>query len=252
MQTNIQAWSSAHRAAMSLFLVTLGKSAFSSVFGFKGGTVLMFFYGLERFSVDLDFDYLSTEGHMSVARDLTAWIGKNFPTWVIKNSTKDNIPTIKIFCDYGLDRKLKIEISWPVCPNHYELRELYGAPLKVMRADCMFANKLIAVYSRYTKRERIANRDLYDVEFFARKNILPSSTVIRCRTARMEIGAMSTREYLVFLKQFLVTEQRSIEPNILDGLGDLIVSSAERQRLQSHLFGDVQGSLARLIDLSSE
>ena len=33
----------------------------SSILGFKGGTALLFFYDLARFSVDLDFNLLNSE-----------------------------------------------------------------------------------------------------------------------------------------------------------------------------------------------
>ena len=36
-------------------------TSISSLLGFKGGTCAYFFYGLTRFSVDLDFDLFSTD-----------------------------------------------------------------------------------------------------------------------------------------------------------------------------------------------
>jgi predicted nucleotidyltransferase component of viral defense system len=48
------------------FLVQILKDIYSDIelancLGFKGGTALMFFYDLPRFSVDLDFDLLDAE-----------------------------------------------------------------------------------------------------------------------------------------------------------------------------------------------
>ena len=48
------------------FLVQILKDIYSDIelakyLGFKGGTALMFFYDLPRFSVDLDFNLIDTE-----------------------------------------------------------------------------------------------------------------------------------------------------------------------------------------------
>ena len=48
------------------FLVQILKDIYSdmelaSILGFKGGTALMFFYDLPRFSVDLDFNLLNLQ-----------------------------------------------------------------------------------------------------------------------------------------------------------------------------------------------
>ena len=40
---------------------TYSDTSISSLLGFKGGTCAYFFYGLTRFSVDLDFDLFSTD-----------------------------------------------------------------------------------------------------------------------------------------------------------------------------------------------
>ena len=47
-----------HRQVMFEILRDIYRSELGFYLGFKGGTMLYFFYNLNRFSVDLDFDLL--------------------------------------------------------------------------------------------------------------------------------------------------------------------------------------------------
>jgi len=50
-----------HKINLTGILIDFYKdSLLSSSLGFKGGTAAMLFYGLPRFSVDLDFDYIGS------------------------------------------------------------------------------------------------------------------------------------------------------------------------------------------------
>lgn len=116
---------------------------------------------------------------------------------------------------------------------------LLGSPINVMRSEDMFAHKLIALYSRYEKNESLANRDLYDIDFFFSKDIPPNSAIIECRTEKMRIGKMHLGEYLGFLKAFLDKQKAPIQKNILAGIGDLLASEEEKNDLKKHLFSRV-------------
>ncbi|MBU0649334.1 nucleotidyl transferase AbiEii/AbiGii toxin family protein [Patescibacteria group bacterium] len=93
--------------------------------GFKGGTCAYFFYGLPRFSVDLDFDLLvpGEENIKKVFQEIQAIIGRY-------GAIKDEcvkLNTILFEMSYGPeDRNIKIEISvreWP-----FDIRE--NMPIK--------------------------------------------------------------------------------------------------------------------------
>ena len=76
--------------------------------GFKGGTALMLFYGLPRFSVDLDFDLLVQEKANSVYQKVKT---------ILLKYGKIHDEAQKFFgdllaLDYGFgERNLKIDIS---------------------------------------------------------------------------------------------------------------------------------------------
>lgn len=140
---------------------------------------------------------------------------KHFPSWKISDDSSDNLRSARLFCDYGGSRKLKLEISWPVCENKYETKLFLGSKIMVMRSESMFANKLIATYSRFEKREVLANRDLFDLDFFFKNAIQIHDAVIYCRTSRMKIGPMDTIVYISFLRSFLIDRQSSIQKDIM-------------------------------------
>lgn len=134
----------------------------SNWLGFKGGTALLFFYDLPRFSVDLDFNLLNPEKEDAVytkVRQILLKYGN------ITDEAKKFFGPI-IVLDYGFgERKLKVEISNRIFDNHYEIKNLLGINMKVMVMADMFAHKLCALLDR----NAITNRDIFDCWFFMQK-----------------------------------------------------------------------------------
>ena len=88
--------------------------------GFKGGTALMFFHDLPRFSVDLNFNLLDPSKEKSVyekMRNILLKYGK-----IHDEALKFFGPVFVL--DYGQnERKLKMEISNRQYDNHYDLSD---------------------------------------------------------------------------------------------------------------------------------
>ena len=121
---------------------------------FKGGTSLMLFHGLTRFSTDLDFTLLDATKSKYVYKELHRLLLK-FGT--IDDEAMKFYGLILVL-NYGKDeRMLKVEVSNREYPNHYEIRSLLGTDIRVMTLPDMFAHKLCAL------GERITPRDIYDV-----------------------------------------------------------------------------------------
>lgn len=130
---------------------------------FKGGTSLMFFYGLPRFSVDLDFNILDVS-RKDVIYERVRSIASKFGT-IADEQMKYFGPVIVV--DYGKgERNLKIELSTRCYDNHYEMKNLAGTDVRVMVQADMFAHKLCALLDR---REGITGRDVFDIHFFLTK-----------------------------------------------------------------------------------
>jgi predicted nucleotidyltransferase component of viral defense system len=155
----------------------------ASLLGLKGGTCAYFFYGLPRFSVDIDFDLLGADE----ARQKTVF--ESIKTILEKHGeVKDSrIKRFTVFfvLSYGAeDHNIKVEINTrmniPTIQKHYELKDYLGISMFVAKKPYLFASKLAAL----TLRSKTAMRDIYDIWFFANKNWDIDETVIKIRTGK--------------------------------------------------------------------
>jgi len=110
----------------------------SNCLGFKGGTALMFFYDLPRFSVDLDFNLLDKDQEDLVYNKVRKILLKYGS--IYDEAKKHYGPIVVLNYGYG-ERKLKVEISNRVFENRYEIKNLLGINVKVLVQEDLFAHK---------------------------------------------------------------------------------------------------------------
>src|SRR3989304_4220099 len=127
--------------------------------GFKGGTAAWMFYGLDRFSVDLDFDLLD-ENQEEYVFDRVIRIVKRYGA--LKEAFKKRFNLFILLSYEDKARNVKVEINRRQYGSRYEIRTYLGISMQVMVVEDMFAHKLMAMYERIGK----TNRDIYDVGFF--------------------------------------------------------------------------------------
>ena len=193
------------------FLMQILKDIYSDIelancLGFKGGTALMFFYDLPRFSVDLDFNLLDPAKEKTVyekVRKILLKYGKIFD-----EAMKFYGPIIVL--DYGVgERKLKVEISNRQWNDRYEIKNLLGINMQVMIAPDMFAHKLCALLDR----GEVTNRDIFDSWFFMQKRTPINKDTVE---TRME---MPLPDYI----QKCINHLESMsDRGMLNGLGELM------------------------------
>lgn len=200
-------------------------TSISSLIGFKGGTCAYLFYGLTRFSVDLDFDLFSTDEATQklVYEKIAGMLGKYGE---VKDSyIKRN--TIFFLLSYGdADHNVKIEenlrILMPDIKEHYEVKEYLGISMLAGRKDYLFASKLSAL----TSRRLLAMRDIYDIWFFSKNNWDINAEVVKARTGK------TIKEHITDC--ILVIE--TVKDNeILRGLAELLPNEKEKAWVKSHL-----------------
>ncbi len=195
------------------------------ILGFKGGTCAYFFYGLPRFSVDLDFDLLKLEDEQTqkvvfeTVRSILEEYGE------IKDSHIKRY-TIFFLLSYGdADHNIKLEINIrllaPEIKAHYELKEYIGISMLVGKKDYLFASKLAAL----TARSEIAMRDIYDIWYFSKNNWDISVEILKARTGK------NIKEYLT---DCIGTIEKVKDNEILQGLGELI-NEKEKIRVKNNL-----------------
>ncbi len=178
----------------------------SSILGLKGGTALYYFYGLPRFSVDLDFNLIDLSKDKDVYERMKKILKEH---GTIKDEyLKRN--TIFFMLSYDEPyRNVKVEISLLRFPNEYEIKQYLGLSVLVMKKEFMFSHKLVAL----TERKGVANRDIFDIWFFLKNGWPLKDEIIELRTG------IPVKEY--FKKCIAFIESVS-KKNILQGLGEVL------------------------------
>lgn len=189
--------------------------------GFKGGTCCYFVYGLDRFSVDLDFDLFDPDKRDKVLQRLDVILGKYGEL-----KMEGNVFARKLRYD-NESAALKIDISDRFDINRlniYEIKDVVsGLPLRILRQEDIFAHKLIALKERYDSKPKnkvVANRDLYDIHFFFKNGWTYNKDILILRSGK------PCSKYLAELKDFI--QEKVTDKNLLEGLGTLL---DEKQRI---------------------
>ncbi|HBS85806.1 MAG: hypothetical protein A2W91_13105 [Bacteroidetes bacterium GWF2_38_335] len=193
------------------FLVQLLKEIYSDIelcvlLGFKGGTAMMLFYDLPRFSVDLDFNLIEPGKEKNVYEKLKNIVLK-YGT-IHDEALKHYGPIIVL--DYGAnERKLKIEISNRAFSDRYEVKNFLGINMKVMVLPDMFAHKLCALLDR----QGLANRDIFDCWFFMKNGYPVNLELVENRMK------MPWKDYL---GKCISTIEKHSEKGLLQGMGEFL------------------------------
>jgi|SRR3989338_440680 len=193
--------------------------------GFKGGTCALFFYGLTRFSADLDFDSFSDNEstQKEIFKKVKGILKKH-------GQIKDGyikFNTIFFSLSYGQgDHNIKVEVSIrtliPSIKDHYELKEHLGISMFVAKKPYLFASKLAAL----TSRNLVAMRDIYDIWYFGDNNWDIDKEVLKIRTGKSIKEHMA--ECIAFIEQIKDNE-------ILRGLGELLEGEKQKVWIKNHL-----------------
>lgn len=176
-----------------IVLCGLSKAGFFNVAAFYGGTALRIFYGLDRFSEDLDFSLLIKDKefdlskYFPVLKEVVSSYGLNVDI-ELKNKTKDSYvqsaflkgDTIEHFLLFypndlveGINKNEKVKIKFeidtmPPGLATYETKyRLLPTPygVKLYDESSLFSGKIHAVICRSWK-SRVKGRDLYDYIFY--------------------------------------------------------------------------------------
>lgn len=177
--------------------------------GFKGGTAALLFYGLDRRSVDLDFDLLDASQEATVLETIQK-ITASYGTIIDSRVKRFNLLNVISYAAGA--QKIKVEVNRRNFGSQYEVKTLLGISMLVMVETDMFAHKLMAMYERVGK----TSRDIYDVYFFAKKNWEINKAIVEQRSG------ISFKETLV--KCITLLEQMD-NKQILDGLGELLTDA---------------------------
>ncbi|MFH1537204.1 MAG: nucleotidyl transferase AbiEii/AbiGii toxin family protein [Patescibacteria group bacterium] len=198
-----------HKAWMYRILTSIcDNQELADAIYFKGGTCAAMRGLLNRFSIDLDFDYVGKLSELAKTRKMLEQVFIQLGLEIKDKSAK--VP--QYFLKYptakdGERNTIKIDITMP-CPksNKYELVRLSDIDriIHCQTVETMFANKLVALINRYEKNNSIAGRDMYDIHYFFINNFKYDKEVIIERRGNKD------------LKKFFTELINFIENNITD------------------------------------
>lgn len=180
-----------------IMLAGLARTNFFNKAAFYGGTALRIFYGLPRFSEDLDFTLLqkhpdfSLKNYFSSVSEILQSFGFEITIYEVKKSADKNIesaflkantkmhllkiktaPAQKVQSNKMMQVKFEVDISPPL-GFETEVKTLLPpitAAVRVLKPSSLFAGKTHAVLFRAWK-QRIKGRDFYDILWYIGQNI---------------------------------------------------------------------------------
>jgi predicted nucleotidyltransferase component of viral defense system len=216
-----------HKQVLSKLLIDLARQkTVSAQLGFKGGTALYFFYDLDRFSVDLDFDWLGDENFdlssldSIVEKNLTVLEKrKKYFTWLWIGSYEKGF------------QRVKVEINTRKYPNQYEARDFRGYSIRVMKPEYMLAHKLCAILDR----KNLQNRDLYDAWFMFNKGFSSNEEIVELRTGK------KLKAYLNDLLEFVNALPNGYD--VLNGLGE-VVDERKKNWIKNNMLDELKAQIA--------
>lgn len=238
-QTVIDKKNSIKEIVQEIALCGLSRAGFFKTAAFYGGTALRIFYGLDRFSEDLDFSLKTTNLSFDLAEYLPILekeirsYGLNFKietkeksidsdikSAFLKGNTKEHLVMFyadeKLARSIGLGELIKVKFEVDTNPPDYATFEtryrLLPIPYEVTLYDMpsLFAGKIHAVICRAWKN-RVKGRDLYDYVFYLSRGTRVNLAHITARLAQN--GYISSERQITIedLKEMLRKRFASID-----------------------------------------
>lgn len=198
-----------------IVLCGLSRAGFFKKAAFYGGTALRIFYGLDRFSEDLDFSLMQVDDgfelseYFPMLRKEIAAYGLNVEisekqkskesairSAFLKGNTKEHMLlfyasdpiTSKIAGDEKIKIKFEVDTNPPVGASFEHKYRLLPAPYEVTLYDIpsLFAGKVHAVICRSWKN-RIKGRDLYDYIFYLSRGASLNTEHLKARLVQSDV-----------------------------------------------------------------
>lgn len=221
-----------------IVLCGLSKANFFNEAAFYGGTALRIFYGLDRFSEDLDFSLLvenqdfDISSYFPVLESIVDSIGLKVVFEVKNKSNNSDIQsaflkgdTIEHFLLFypndkvqGINKNEKVKIKFEIDTSPPRLAEYetkfrllpYPYSVKLYDEASLFSGKIHAVICRAWK-SRVKGRDLYDYVFYLSRN--SKFNLPHLRERLLESGFISETDKITLdaIKNILINKFQTID-----------------------------------------
>lgn len=218
-QTTDERLNATHQVMQQITLAALYRSGFFGQAAFYGGTCLRIFYGLTRFSEDLDFSLLEpnksfqlekyfdpiVEEFKALGRNVSvSRKEKKMPTAIESAFLKDTtaIYNLKFTTDRSVKIKIEVDTNPPLefATEHKLLLLPFSFMTRCYTLTDLFAGKMHAFLFRNWKN-RVKGRDWYDFEWFVRHNAVLNLNHFNQRAMQSGQECLSKNQFKTLLKQ---------------------------------------------------
>jgi predicted nucleotidyltransferase component of viral defense system len=219
-----------HKAWLYRLLINIFDNNYlSQVLRFKGETCAAMLGYLDRFSVDLDFDYIGKKEDIEKTKKEFKKIFKILDLEIKDES--QNVP--QFFLRYKSSEKsrsnIKINTTFPSPDSNIYEAQFFSdiqRTIYCQNIETMFANKLVTPLDRYKKNHSIASRDIYDIHTFFMKKYRYNKEVIVERTEKTVL------EFFKDLYQFI---DNKLNNKIIDQDLNPLISYDKFKRIRTTL-----------------
>lgn len=228
-----------YEVMQQIVLSGLYRGGFFNEAAFYGGTCLRIFYGLKRYSEDMDFSLLKKDPDFSLEKYFPAIIeearllgreitiskkNKKEFSRVESAFLKDNTDVYNL--SFATDKTLKIKIEVDIDPplgfkTEQKLLMLpFSFTTRCVSAGDLFAGKMHAIIFRQWKN-RIKGRDWYDFEWYVRNRIPLNFSHLKERAKEFN-GIELTKESLRHLlrERFENADIKQVKDDVLPFIDD--------------------------------
>ena len=205
---------------------------------FKGGTCAAMLGFLDRFSVDLDFDFLK-DADEAAMRQVFHQIFNQLGFSIMLEFNKTLFFQLRYPSSPGKRSTLKVSANnIRVESNQYKVQYFpeIDRLINSQTIETMFANKLVAMTNRYEQHNNIAGRDIYDIHHFFIQGYAYNSSVIRERTG------VEPKEYFGKLIDFI---QKHVTQTIINEDLNSLLPNHQFQKFRKILLPETLSLLAR-------
>jgi len=225
-----------HEVMQQIALAGLYRGGFFDKAAFYGGTCLRIFYGLQRFSEDMDFSLLCPDENFklenyfdniinefkALGREVSI-IKKDKKTLTNVKSAflKDNTAVYNL--QFTTEKSIKIKIEVDTIPplgfetEHKLLMLPFSFMVHTYSISDLYAGKMHALLFR-NWQSRVKGRDWYDFEWYVRNNIPLNFKHLQQRAE--QLNSITTNEFtLDYFKNML--KERILNTNINDVKNDV-------------------------------
>lgn len=221
IRTNDDYINAQHEVMQQVTLAGLYRGGFFNKAAFYGGSCLRIFYGLQRFSEDLDFSLLQTDADFKLENYFVPIINefnalgrdvvinkkeKKNQTNVESAFLKDDTAIYNV--QFRTERNIKIKIEVDINPpigfstEHKFLLLPFSFMVRCYTLPDLYAGKMHALLFRSWKN-RVKGRDWYDFEWYVRNNTALNFEHLSQRTSQfgsLAQGELTHESFIQLLK----------------------------------------------------